>query len=100
MLRVLWNMARAHRAVSDVLGVNYYFHRRLDTTGHLWPCFQDPNKTNRPVSDLGWELFPEGLARVVRSLKKYGKPILITEHGLADADDSRRPEFLQSCAAL
>ncbi len=151
MLRVLWNMACAHQAVScvvkrqypllpigiaynmttfepvhpnclrerlaakflhafnnlsfywlsgwknhDILGVNYYFHRRLDATGRLWPRFQDPKETNKPVSDLGWELFPEGLGRVVRALQKYGKPILITEHGLADADDSRRPAFLQA----
>ncbi len=79
----------------DVLGVNYYFHRRLDATGRRWPRFQDPQETNRPTSDLGWELFPEGLGRIVRSLKKHKKPILITEHGLADADDSRRPQFIQ-----
>ncbi len=150
MQRVLWNMARAHRAAypiikrhfpalpvgiaqnmttfetvhptswrerfaahwmaavnnfsfywfsgwktHDVLGVNYYFHRRLDATGRRWPRFQDPQETNRPTSDLGWELFPEGLGRIVRSLKKHKKPILITEHGLADADDSRRPQFIQ-----
>jgi beta-glucosidase len=78
----------------DLLGVNYYFHRRLDVTGKLWPTFQDPKETQRTVSDLGWELFPEGLGRIVRALKKYQKPVLITEHGLADADDSRRPAFL------
>lgn len=79
----------------DVLGVNYYFHRRLDVSGKLWPRIQDPKETNRPISDLGWELFPEGLGAVVRSLKSYKKPILITENGLADADDSRRPAFLE-----
>lgn len=79
----------------DFLGVNYYFHRRLDATGRFWPKFQEPNETKRPVSDLGWELFPTGLGKIVSSLRHLRKPILITEHGLADADDSRRPEFLQ-----
>ncbi|MBP9762398.1 glycoside hydrolase family 1 protein [Patescibacteria group bacterium] len=79
----------------DVLGVNYYFHRRLDAKGRLWPRFQDPKETGRAVSDLGWELFPEGLGRAVDLLRGYRKPILVTEHGLADAVDSRRPEFIR-----
>jgi beta-glucosidase len=79
----------------DILGLNYYFHRRLDAKGRLWPRFQDPKETERSVSDLGWELFPEGLGRAVDLLKGYNKPILVTEHGLADAADSQRPAFIQ-----
>ncbi len=79
----------------DLLGINYYFHRRLDATGRFWPRFQDPKETDRPTSDLGWELRPEGLGEIVRSLRHKKKPILITEHGLADATDSHRPAFLE-----
>ncbi len=79
----------------DLLGINYYFHRRLDATGRFWPRFQDPKETGRLTSDLGWELHPEGLGQIVRSLRSHKKPILITEHGLADAADSRRPDFLE-----
>ncbi len=79
----------------DVLGLNYYFHRRLDVSGKIWPSFQSPESSNRSVSDLGWELFPEGLTLAAKLLGRYKKPILVTEHGLADADDSRRPKFIQ-----
>lgn len=79
----------------DLLGINYYFHRRLDASGRLWPRFQDPKETARTTNDLGWELYPEGLGQIARALRNQQKPILITEHGLADADDSRRPAFLE-----
>jgi len=48
-----------------------------------------------PVNDLGWEIYPEGLTRVVRkTMQRYALPISITENGIADASDSRRPAFL------
>ena len=44
-----------------------------------------------PVSDLGWEIYPEGLGHVVRAwAKKSGLPVYITENGIADASDDRR----------
>lgn len=79
----------------DVLGLNYYFHRRLNAYGRLWPIFLPPKEFGKPVSDLGWELFPEGLTRAAKLLERYKKPILVTEHGLADATDSRRPAFIK-----
>lgn len=79
----------------DLLGLNYYFHRRVEMEGLFRLHFQNPKETHRPTSDLGWELFPEGLARLTRSLTRYSKPVLVTEHGLADAEDSRRPAFLK-----
>ncbi len=98
-----WNNSSFYRLTGihthDFLGINYYFHRRLDAAGRIWPAFQDPKTTKRPVSDLGWELYPEGLGQVMRTLKTYNKPILVTEHGLADADDSQRPEFIKKALA-
>lgn len=79
----------------DFFGINYYFHRRLDAQGRWWPRFQEPSETQKPVSDLGWELYPEGLGQIVRSLQTRQRGILITEHGLADASDSRRPAFIE-----
>ena len=44
---------------------------------------------------MGWEIFPEGIFHVLRELKKYGKPIYITENGLADSKDLKREKFIK-----
>lgn len=49
-----------------------------------------PEKRN----DLGWEIYPKGIYYVLKSLKKYKLPVYITENGLADAADEKRPKFL------
>jgi len=47
-----------------------------------------------PTSDLGWEVYPEGLLDSLRSMAKYGKPMYVTENGVADAKDTLRSEFI------
>jgi len=54
------------------------------------------SKAGFPTSDFGWEIFPKGLYDSVRICAKYGKPILITENGIADKDDKLRPSFIVS----
>lgn len=78
----------------DFLGVNYYFTRTLRVK--LLP----PRLTEVPWegarSDMGWPISPEGLTHVLLHMKRYKLPIYITENGLADADDSRRADFIRS----
>lgn len=71
----------------DVITLNHY-RRNLVRCGF--------NKSGKErTSDLGWELHPESLAAIAREMyKKYKLPIYVTEHGLADADDSRRQWFI------
>jgi beta-glucosidase/6-phospho-beta-glucosidase/beta-galactosidase len=45
-------------------------------------------------SDLNWEIYPDGLYRLLRSLKREGLPIVVTESGIADGADALRPEYL------
>lgn len=46
------------------------------------------------VNDLGWEIYPVGLYEILTSLKKWKKPIFITENGVADKSDSLRARFI------
>ena len=71
----------------DFIGLNYYFHTRIDT-------FKIKNE-NKIISDMGWELYPEGIYHVLKDIKKYNKPIYITENGLADAQDKNRKWFIR-----
>ncbi len=66
----------------DFIGINYY-HRRILS-------ISSKRDTSLPRSDMGWELYPQGMYEVLTMFKKYGKPMIITENGLADAKDTHR----------
>ena len=56
-----------------------------------------PNSTSadgRPVTDSGWEIYPEGLLEALKAMHRYGRPLYVTENGLADVKDTLRPQFL------
>ena len=76
------------RRYYDFMGINYY--TRSWVTG-----FSEGTRPNSPVNDLGWEIYPTGLTRVLRKVaKRYPGPIYITENGTADAQDCFRARFL------
>ena len=74
----------------DFIGLNYYFHHHVEVLGN-----RKHSHSHHQVSDLGWGIHPEGLEWVLLSLKKYNKPVYITENGLADAKDSKREQFIK-----
>ena len=83
----------------DFLGVNYYTRGRVrfDVTrpGELFGAQE--TTPGAPVNDLGWEIYPEGIRRVVREAhRRYGLPIYITENGIADAADRMRAGYIVS----
>jgi len=41
------------------------------------------------------EIYPEGIYYVLKNLKKYQKPIYITENGVADREDKFRKNFIK-----
>jgi beta-galactosidase len=46
------------------------------------------------TSDLGWEIYPEGMLEALNAMKKYGKPLYVTENGIADEKDALRPNYM------
>ena len=70
----------------DFIGLNFYFHYLIN--------YGFNKNDNRILSDMSWELYPEGIYHTLIDLKCYGKPIYITENGLADADDEHRAWFI------
>ena len=100
----------------DFLGLNYYtrafvatprtpffpmkalpgyaeFEKALGTRAfHLLGGVRGP----LPRTDMDWEISPESFGRVVsRFWSDYGKPIVITENGIADASGSRRESYIR-----
>jgi len=64
----------------DFIGVNYY---RSISLGN-----------GDPITDLGWGIFPKGIFYLLKESARFGKPIFVTENGLADAKDEKRGEFI------
>lgn len=80
---------------TDFLGLNYYTR---DTVGfqprqpRLLFGGAFPARGERSLA--GWEIYPEGMYRLLKFLQPLGRPIVITENGVADESDELRPRFL------
>ncbi len=85
----------------DVFGVNFYSRLHLRSPGkeRLAGDFAYHDPSGRGLTDNGWEIVPEAFGPLLREAATLGKPLLVTENGLADAADSRRPSFLREHAA-
>lgn len=70
----------------DFIGLNHYNHHRIDGWFN--------KNENKLQTDFGWEYYPSSLYQTVMDLTKYKKPIYITENGIADSDDTLRPQFI------
>ncbi len=79
----------------DFLGLNYYFNQYISFNGQSkFPRIVDISKTTKDVSDMGWEIYPEGIFDILMDFSDYHLPIYITENGLASTNDDRRARFL------
>lgn len=79
----------------DFLGINYYFHHYISLSGKTrLPSPIDVSVVKKDVTDMGWEIHPDGIFDVLVDLSDYKKPIYITENGLASTNDDRRARFL------
>lgn len=83
-----WNEYFLHNISDrqDFIGLNHYYHHKIDRWFN--------KNEDAIVSDVGWELYPPSVYYVLKDLKKYKKPIYITENGLADASDQKRSWYI------
>ena len=95
-----WLMAGAYLEVArddDYIGVQTYF------TQHLGPDFQElPKPADWRLTQMGWTFTPEALGETVRAAYAAAQvPVIVTENGVATADDAERIEYYsRSLAAL
>ncbi len=78
----------------DYLGIQNY-GRSYVTLSEKRPGYALSESISGPKNDLGWDLVPDALYLAVKQSADYGFPIIITETGLADREDSFRPKYLK-----
>lgn len=80
----------------DFIGLDYYT-RELSRFSLLKPSrlLRESRLCGTgDTTDLGWDIYPEGIYFSLLKLKKYGAPIIVTENGLADREDKKRSRFI------
>ena len=73
----------------DWVGINYYTRTIVKKDNNEKYFGFKALKGNLPKTDMGWEIYPEGLNEVIMKLiKNYSKktPIYITENGMANME--------------
>jgi beta-glucosidase len=81
---------RAGGDVGDFVGLQYYTRLRL--AGGL-PV---PPPADAETTLMGWEVYPDGFAEQLHAASSSGLPVIVTENGIATADDEQRVRYLQS----
>lgn len=85
------------RNTHDFLGLNYYFNQYISFNQRkIIPQLVDISTTRKEVSDMGWEVYPQGMFDILMDFSDYHKPIYVTENGIASINDDRRVRFLIS----
>ncbi|MEW6008334.1 MAG: glycoside hydrolase family 1 protein [Candidatus Omnitrophota bacterium] len=80
----------------DFIGLNYYGGVFLKFSfKHIFgkDCSSDHHKIRK--NSLGWLVMPEGIFDIIMQLKKFNLPILITENGTSEKDDSFYGKYLK-----
>ena len=71
------------RGKYDEIGLNYYLHKKFGDTRAY-------EKT-----DMGWDVYPEGICDALLMLKRYAVPVYVSEAGIADATDHLRADYIK-----
>lgn len=71
----------------DWFGINYYTRKLIGPADTPWPGLQEVEGP-LPKTQMGWEIYPEGLAFFLRRAHEYtgGLPLYVTENGMSNAD--------------
>ena len=91
MMRVNFDHLDRIADVCDIIGFNYYYSQKAG------PIAAATAGTHRGpgYTMMGWDIDPAGLYKQIRLVdKRYGKPMMITENGIATLDDEQRRRYL------
>jgi len=78
--------------VCDILGINYYYSQAPGPISLL----AEPYRHGPNFTMMGWRIDPNGLYKEIRRVaNRYGKPMMITENGIATKNDEKRIKYMR-----
>ena len=82
----------------DFFGINYYtrVHIRFNPFKKMGVELRHRDIDGYGLTDMGWEIHPRGLAKVLRYASRLKVPLIITENGIATHKDRRKIKFMRS----
>lgn len=81
----------------DFFGVNYYtrIHMRFNPFKKMGVEMRHRDIDGYGLTDMGWEIHPHGLEKVLRYASKLNVPLIITENGIATHDCQKKIRFMK-----
>ena len=91
------NMRRVVEATSDFIGIAHYWAQMtaFDPTRPQDQFIRRFNVPGLPLTDFGFASDPRWMRQVLNELRSLGKPVYITESGIATSDDDWRQNYLR-----
>ncbi|NWF75046.1 MAG: family 1 glycosylhydrolase [Nitrospirae bacterium] len=82
----------------DFFGVNYYtrVHVRFNPFQRMGIELRHRDIDGYGLTDMGWEIHPRGLEKVLRYASRLKVPLIITENGIATHQDEKKIKFMKS----
>jgi beta-glucosidase len=78
--------------VCDIIGINYYYSQAPGPISLL----AEPYRHGPNFTMMGWRINPQGLTKEIKRIgDRYGKPMMITENGIATKNDPKRIRYMQ-----
>lgn len=85
---------RSAIADDDFLGIQNYTRSRYDANGSM------PAPEGAELTQMNYEFYPQALEHVLRRVaKEFHGDLIVTENGIATADDTRRVAFIETALA-
>ena len=94
-------LRRIVEATCDYIGIAHYWGQMcaFDARRPRDQFIRRFNVPGRPVTDMGLSADPSWMRTVLKELREFGKPVYITENGLATGDDEWRSRYITETLA-
>ncbi|MCG6551134.1 MAG: family 1 glycosylhydrolase [Candidatus Magnetominusculus sp. LBB02] len=81
----------------DFFGVNYYtrIHMRFNPFKKMGVEMRHLDIDGHGLTDMGWEIYPRGLQKMLKFASTLNVPLIITENGIATKDSHTKIQFIK-----
>jgi len=82
----------------DFFGINYYtrVHIRFNPLKKFVIELRHRDIDGHGLTDMGWEVYPKGLKKVLNYASVLNVPIIITENGIATRNNYKKMKFIKT----